>query len=780
MTSLEIIDEARNILSSESEIAESFSYALKKLEDDKRNIKANILRLGVIGVTSSGKSTLINALLGEELLPAEAKPSSSQLVSCRKGEDKKAIVYFNNGSYRTFVGKEVKYILSKYGNEQLNRGNREGVQQIVLQTSAFSLNPSVVLIDSPGLDAHGFPGHESLTMETLLPSIDFCMFVTTCKTNSDRKMQEVLNAVARYNKPLVIVQNMVDAVESSADGKKSKTVVAAETLHRVRKVVNASNIKDKSQVHIIQISAKYALECRTALKKENRRLNKWGEEKWRISNFDNLVSTLNNIVEVIQPNIDFNRILNLRSYLQSIIKELEPKIKNLPPSISSKAQSLKNDFDNEIKKIGDRIRNVFTRIDTYISISKNESVFNENKIREVVTSNKTWSNELVKIIYDYNNFLKEFCPKLYISERDLVFTFTPSKINEPRVAKKTITETKRSFWKTIFTLGFGGKYTVTTTIDDPVETKRLVIQFLEASKSDLQFQIGKWNTNLNKGKKIILAKIEEEKKREEEAEKRRLNLQKLFFVFDSLNSLIKKINLISAPRTAIKDNNGGETELKYYEEEINKETYLIYKLAKTLRKSIHKQVFEAFSNNNKGVVYTWDSESAKHFIAQTGVEVFNLIHNPTHLQEAKNHSHTFILVNLTQPGATQKQLSGLNLQELQNTHGKLIFVIQDFKETVTGGHYVQALEDMDNFLKGELKGKRYLWYPVFSNPIVPLTFLLCQNTTISNHMMELELANEIVSKFRFLVDEGDENLSHPSLKQMIANIIHFFTQNKNI
>jgi len=86
-----------------------------------------------------------------------------------------------------------------------------------------------------------------------------CIFVTTLKTNSDAKTRTVLNAIARHKCPLLIVQNMLDSVEPSADGSKTKEMVAAEHKKRLLRIVDNSQIEDKNSVKVIQVSAIYAM-----------------------------------------------------------------------------------------------------------------------------------------------------------------------------------------------------------------------------------------------------------------------------------------------------------------------------------------------------------------------------------------------------------------------------------------------------------------------------------------------------------------------------------------
>lgn len=222
MNELDIIQKVINTLSANAKCKLRYVSELDNFLNRKVQAESNKYRLGVIGVTSSGKSTMINSLLGEPLLPAVARPSSSQLVSCFRSASRAATIYFQEGSPKRFCGSSLNpKLLEKYGDEGVNSKNKEKVKQIELTTPVFPFDDRIILIDSPGLDAYGYAGHEQLTMNSLLPTIDFCIFVTTCKTNSDDKMLSVLNTIAEYEKPVIIVQNMIDSIKPSLDGKKN-------------------------------------------------------------------------------------------------------------------------------------------------------------------------------------------------------------------------------------------------------------------------------------------------------------------------------------------------------------------------------------------------------------------------------------------------------------------------------------------------------------------------------------------------------------------------------
>lgn len=210
MNSIDLIDKAIAILSSNNNLYNRYESEIKLLNQRKEQWQSDKIRIGVIGVTSSGKSTLINAILGNKLLSMAVKPSSSQLVSCRRYKQSMATIFFENETKKILKGENLNAKnIKKYSDENINAGNKEHVVQIELSTPTFELGNDILLIDSPGLDAYGLENHEELTLEVLLPTIDICIFVTTLKNNSDEKMKSILNLIGKYKCPVVIDRKSV-------------------------------------------------------------------------------------------------------------------------------------------------------------------------------------------------------------------------------------------------------------------------------------------------------------------------------------------------------------------------------------------------------------------------------------------------------------------------------------------------------------------------------------------------------------------------------------------
>ncbi|MDK2828702.1 MAG: hypothetical protein PWP67_1511, partial [Clostridium butyricum] len=211
---LSVIDEITEVLQKNEYVRERYYNDVAWLKEKAKFIKKNIVRIAIMGITSSGKSTLVNALLQEKLLPVAIKPSSSIIITCSKGSLRQATIYFNDKNPMVLKDNELnEENIGRYCDESKNPNNELQVAQIDIITPLFMLDENIHIIDSPGLDACDLEIHEKVTMEILLPTIDICLFLTTVKANSDEINLEKMRIVNRRGKQIILVQNMIDSVE---------------------------------------------------------------------------------------------------------------------------------------------------------------------------------------------------------------------------------------------------------------------------------------------------------------------------------------------------------------------------------------------------------------------------------------------------------------------------------------------------------------------------------------------------------------------------------------
>lgn len=261
---IEVLDRVVAVLSRSDGLAEHFADSIRWLERRRTLWASRGWRVGLIGITSSGKSTLVNALLDARVLPVKVRPSSNSLVVCRSGEKPEATVFFKDGHSETLCEGVLAAKLHAYADEASNPNNEKGVDEIELRWPGFRLGPDVTLVDTPGLDAYGLDRHEELTMRLFLPTVDAVVFLTTAKANADGRIAEYLDAIGDQKKPLVLVQNMIDTVEPKLGlgGAviETKREVADGHLRRLRRLLTSRGSGTLRSAPIVQVSAQWALQ----------------------------------------------------------------------------------------------------------------------------------------------------------------------------------------------------------------------------------------------------------------------------------------------------------------------------------------------------------------------------------------------------------------------------------------------------------------------------------------------------------------------------------------
>lgn len=784
-------------------VDDSFNNEIKELYKTKERIDKDIIRVGVIGVTSAGKSTLINSLLGEELLPAEAKPSSSQLVSCKRGNERKAIVYFSDNRQKIFSGRNLtSSIISKYGNENENRHNKEKVAQIQIITPNLPLPYNVELIDSPGLDAYGLEGHEKITMETLIPSVDFCIFVTTCKTNSDDKMLSVLNSIARFSKPVIIIQNMVDSLKASPDGKKTVNQVAEDHINRIKRIVTKSDINNKSQVDIIQMSAIYALACRK-IKFSGKRLTLDGELKWKQSGYEKLERSLSQIPVQVSSQLNYNRLVSIIKEIDRIEKQIdiEPsdlktvsnfqnyrgQLKEIYDTVERDIKTLIQTIESEERKINDKLqRSDKPSLMSFInSITNNCSISEttaKSLIFELKSQDKIWVERVSDMIKKFGEKYASLCQSLNISPRDARYQFIPSQSSALRLHNKTVSKEvkQKGFWggfKRIISFGTCGYETVTEQVYDGDKTVEQIKDFLRKTKSDYQRQLSEWYKTIKKSESYIEDAIIVREKQIEEAKKRNLNALKKQAITKALKELKSKIPV---KRESINTTISAQTvNMRRISKNIHPLTYYAYIYAKNHIDSLYHKTFLSVFANKHACIYGWDENCTTLFLrkfaklddksigSQRGI-VRKGTYTIDRSDKVYHPSDTVavVFVNLTQPGAAKKQIAKLFSDKKITRIAEVVFVIQDLQEVINGGDLKGALKDMTNFFNSQLGINDYVWFSMHSNPAYNIALLEMQNVRLTTQRDEIELSYKLKNHLGDFYQPDSENIISEMMRSL--------------
>ena len=309
------IDGIKSNIVKTPELKKFFKEELRRLDAFSHILQNVEMRIAIIGITSSGKSTLMNAVLGANLLPTRVGPSSSKQVLCGWGEKQKGEIVFDEETAkapRIVSGNadSIRRELEKYGDEKYNPGNRECVEEIRVHAPGFRFNRDLVIIDTPGLDAYGLDQHKEVTMKLVLPTVDMILFLTNVKCDSDAANLGFIDNVTTDEKPLIIVQNKIDSIEPKVTRhgvEKTVEEVKREHLARIRRLVANASKESVRNAPIVQVSAKAPSWEKSNLQElgkvldEQIRLNSRSRVSRRAGR---LVALLEEMVAALQPKID--------------------------------------------------------------------------------------------------------------------------------------------------------------------------------------------------------------------------------------------------------------------------------------------------------------------------------------------------------------------------------------------------------------------------------------------------------------------------------------------
>jgi Dynamin family len=218
------LTDLRDVLGSLSELAgEAGRETLAALAD---RLDSARLRVLVAGEAKRGKSTLVNALLGREVLPAGVVPLTAVAATVvRAGPGAEDIeVAFADGRTDRFP----LSALADFGTERGNPGNRRNVRSITVRVNAPILAHGVEIVDTPGTGS--VHAHNTAAADAALPSMDAAVFVLSADPPVSASERDLLRRVAGLSVALFVTLNKADYLDdhSLAEAADFTAAVVAE------------------------------------------------------------------------------------------------------------------------------------------------------------------------------------------------------------------------------------------------------------------------------------------------------------------------------------------------------------------------------------------------------------------------------------------------------------------------------------------------------------------------------------------------------------------------
>lgn len=182
----------------------------KRLEKIKDQVQTT-LKVFLIGEVKAGKSTLINALVGQEISPTNILEATSCIWEIGYAEQLSTTIMFKGGTSKAVNHEE---IMSYFGTEQEHLTLANTIEKITVKTNNHQFK-ELLLIDSPGLATLTAQNVE--VTKNIMQDVDLALWIFNANHLGQSDIMGEVASLAQLGKPIIAVINKIDEVEESPE-----------------------------------------------------------------------------------------------------------------------------------------------------------------------------------------------------------------------------------------------------------------------------------------------------------------------------------------------------------------------------------------------------------------------------------------------------------------------------------------------------------------------------------------------------------------------------------
>jgi len=385
------------------------SYEIKEYLTHLSKREEEPMKLAVSGQFSSGKSTFLNAMLSDDILPSGNLPITSKITYIRYGEKIQLKLTYNNNREELVALDDISKYVNQQSTEQI-----KNLEHITLYYPQEILK-SIVFVDTPGFNSPTQMDDE--TTEKILEDVDGILWLTNIG-NAGKKSE--IDVLAKYfqqysQKSICIVNHKDDIgdddeVNEFIDELKNDKNFAKYFADIIPiSALQALNSRQKDQdVMIEKLVRKFASSMEKDLishiKKES--LLEVYEKIMK----DDLSSLIKEYLKIKKSDKSENTALYEESNIQKVFnyieKEIKPQAKNaLEFSLRKEINSLNGEIAQHYKYL----------IDAISELEMILGQFNEFQKIEMNTLKQNAFKQVKKINRDIDNLVAEIANILYQS-----------------------------------------------------------------------------------------------------------------------------------------------------------------------------------------------------------------------------------------------------------------------------------------------------------------------------------------------------------------------------
>jgi len=192
------------IADTNSLLEESQGTGNERLLAVREQLISNHFNLVVLGQFKRGKTTLINSLVGNAILPSSVVPLTSIVTILKFGSMVRCDIFMNDGTEKSIQIEELHDYVTESGNPK----NERGVKCASIEYPIPLLEKGMQLVDTPGIGSTFL--HNTETTYEFLDHLDAAVFLMSADVPISQVEKELLETIKSSTQKIFFVLNKVD------------------------------------------------------------------------------------------------------------------------------------------------------------------------------------------------------------------------------------------------------------------------------------------------------------------------------------------------------------------------------------------------------------------------------------------------------------------------------------------------------------------------------------------------------------------------------------------
>ncbi|MBP8951856.1 MAG: dynamin family protein [Armatimonadetes bacterium] len=210
----------------------------------QEQLAARAFNLVVFGEFKRGKSTMINALIGHDILPSAVVPLTSIITVVRYGNEVECRVTFQDGRREQIQVRDLSAYVSESGNPE----NAKQVAIVEVRVPSPLLASGLFLVDTPGVGS--IYQHNTEVTQSFLDQVDGALLVLAADPPISQSELSFVREILGRTSRIFVVLNKVDQLSPTE---------REEALDFTRQVL--ATVLPEDALEVLPVSARHGVEA---------------------------------------------------------------------------------------------------------------------------------------------------------------------------------------------------------------------------------------------------------------------------------------------------------------------------------------------------------------------------------------------------------------------------------------------------------------------------------------------------------------------------------------